>query len=359
MKVTTITKELVNRSSITKNGEGEVGMFIASLMHDHGFKVITQNVKHHGATGFNVLATRGDSLNLLLQSHMDTVEPDIKVDEDENAIYGRGACDAKGPLGSMLGAAIRASKEGLTNFGVLATVDEEETFSGAFAAVDLLKPLKPKAIIGGEPTEFKVVGTEGLKGNIYMTVGFNGENTHVGKPGEKNNALVKMSKAVIALQDLNDNHALPFDKRFGQTILNPTGVERTPNAENVIPAEAVLTVDVRTSVNNETVLSQIMPIITKIDPRARTEIKLSVDPLPPVDIEAFNLETLKKLEIVSGVGVQSYVAEPHAWFRAGIPAVIVGPGDTALAHQPNEHILKSDLLRGEDMYHSMLREACS
>ena len=50
---------------------------------------------------FNVLAFAGDP-RVIFCTHIDTVPPSIPVREDDDFLYGRGACDTKGIIAAML-----------------------------------------------------------------------------------------------------------------------------------------------------------------------------------------------------------------------------------------------------------------
>ncbi len=54
---------------------------------------------------FNVFAQWGDRLAVTLSTHMDTVPPFFASREDDEFIWGRGACDTKGIIAAMIHAA--------------------------------------------------------------------------------------------------------------------------------------------------------------------------------------------------------------------------------------------------------------
>ncbi|MDE1825577.1 MAG: M20/M25/M40 family metallo-hydrolase [Candidatus Micrarchaeota archaeon] len=368
MNSATIVHELVKRPSITKDGEGRVGSYVAKLMEKNGFKVTLQEVVNSqngtsgvitstvGARSFNVLATKGESLNVLLQAHMDTVGPWLPVSNDWIKIRGRGSADTKGPLGAMIAAAISASKKGYTNFGLLGTVREETDFAGAIQAARLFRELNqiPKLIIDGEPTNFELMGINGMQGRAEVKVSFNGTNTHVATPGEKDNAVLKMSKAILDLEELRKN--LPLHQVLGQTIINSTRVDATENGTNSIPHNAAFWVDARTSVPAGQIVNMIEAAVAPNG--GKVTVTDLWDPIPPLSegVKGLGVVALNDLKVIPEV--PSYVGESHVWSREGIPSVIVGPGLTSLAHQPDESITISDIKRGEELYLNVIKEAC-
>ncbi len=90
-----------------------------------------------------------------LSTHMDTVPPFFPSREDADSIWGRGCCDAKGIIASMVGAAEKLLAAGVTNFGLLFVVGEERNSAGAIAASRA--PRGSRYLINGEPTENKLV----------------------------------------------------------------------------------------------------------------------------------------------------------------------------------------------------------
>ena len=69
-----------------------------------------------------------------LSTHMDTVPPFVPSREDDEFIWGRGACDTKGIIASMITAAERLLEEGVRDFGLLFVVGEERNSAGAYHA---------------------------------------------------------------------------------------------------------------------------------------------------------------------------------------------------------------------------------
>ena len=45
--------------------------------------------------------------------------------------------------------------------------------------------------------------------------------------------------------------------------------------------------------------------------------------------------------------------------RAGIPAVVRGPGDIAQANKPNEFTTLEQIAKGEDFMHRLMEEVCA
>src|SRR5713101_8634047 len=104
-----LTRELIDIPSVT-GGEFEIGNSLGELLSRLGYQVELQEVTDDRA---NVIATTGAPARVVLSTHMDTVPAFIASSEDEEFIYGRGACDAKGIIASMLTAAERLLEDGV------------------------------------------------------------------------------------------------------------------------------------------------------------------------------------------------------------------------------------------------------
>jgi len=99
-----LTRALIDIESIS-GSEKQVGLFLFDCLSELA-------ARHQGCVErmevepdrFNLFAQWGDPI-VTLSSHMDTVPPFIPFREDAEYIWGRGACDAKGIIGSMIAAA--------------------------------------------------------------------------------------------------------------------------------------------------------------------------------------------------------------------------------------------------------------
>jgi acetylornithine deacetylase len=128
-----LTRTLIDIDSVTPN-EYEVGAYLFEYLSDLANR-------HDGAVEklevapqqFNVYARWGDPI-VTLSTHMDTVPPFVSSREDDEYIWGRGACDAKGIVAAMIAAAMRLLEAGIRNFGLLFVIGEERGSAGAIAA---------------------------------------------------------------------------------------------------------------------------------------------------------------------------------------------------------------------------------
>jgi acetylornithine deacetylase len=93
------------------SGEEEaVGFWLRDYLESIGWTVELQKVSDNQN---NVIAWLNDTPRLWFSTHIDTVPPFIPPTEDDEKIYGRGACDAKGIIAAQITAAEELRKQGI------------------------------------------------------------------------------------------------------------------------------------------------------------------------------------------------------------------------------------------------------
>ena len=160
--------------------EDDYANLIAQFLARLGFDIERQQLEPGRS---NLLARVGDSgqPRVVFCTHLDTVPPWIAPRIEGGIIYGRGACDAKGPALAMILAAERLVKAGRRDIGLLLTVGEEIDGAGACLANSELKsPWRPAFTIIGEPTDNHFVA--GHKGVLKCTARAHGVAGHSSQP---------------------------------------------------------------------------------------------------------------------------------------------------------------------------------
>ena len=214
------------------------------------FLVETLGAAGHEATvdeAGNVLASRGaadagenDATHLVLNTHIDTVPPHVpyRSDPDADVVWGRGACDAKGPLAALLSAFIRADiGDGKLTLAI--TPDEETLQTGAG---HLRETLSADGYIVGEPTELDVCTA--ARGQFEGTVTIHGESAHASDPADGLNAIRAAAPIMQAMESYADRHGPPEHETLGFPTLTPSMIEGG-EAPNQIPGECTITFDRR------------------------------------------------------------------------------------------------------------------
>src|SRR5215203_5504616 len=234
MNLFELTKELMNIPSVSGDEEA-VGFYLRDYLERLGWTVELQAVTGNQN---NVIAYLNESPRVFLSTHMDTVPPFIPASEDDEKITGRGACDAKGIIASQIFAAEELRRQGVTDIGLLYTIDEEQSSTGAKAAN--LHPLAAKCeyLINGEPTDNDLA--IGSKGTFRLKILTEGKAAHSAYPEEGESAVEKL---LDILQDIR-NTKFPNDDFFGETTVN-IGTIEGGLALNVIPPHAEAGIAIR------------------------------------------------------------------------------------------------------------------
>src|ERR1700710_762254 len=231
-----LTRALIDIDSSTGRG-GEGGAFLFHVLGQLAGKtggVVERMAVEEGR--FNVLATWGEPA-VVLSTHMDTVPPYFASSEDDEFLYGRGACDTKGGSAAMIQADRVQLDDGVRGFGLLFVVGEETDSLGAQVANR--QPRGARYLINGEPTENRLA--LGSKGYLYLRIEAEGIAAHSAYPELGDSGVDKLLDVLARLRTL----PLPTDPILGETTLN-IGTLAAGRAANVVADQARAEVTVRT-----------------------------------------------------------------------------------------------------------------
>jgi len=329
MNLFELTKALINIPSISDN-EQAVGFFLRDYLEFLGWTVELQPVSENQN---NVIARLNDSPRVFLSTHMDTVPPFIEAGEDDDKIYGRGACDAKGIIASQIFAAEELRKQGINDIGLLYTVDEEQGSTGARAAN--LHPIAAKCeyMINGEPTD-NDLGI-GSKGSLRLFVKTTGKAAHSAYPEMGESAIEKLLDILTDVRKIE----FPKDEFFGATTCN-IGLISGGLKTNVIPPNAEAGLHIRLTTDDKPILE----ILEKaIDGRGRIEISSVALPVKMRNVEGFRQKVVRFTTDI-----------PHLsnW---GTP-LLLGAGSILVAHTKDEFVPKKELTEAVGLYVNLVKK---
>ena len=324
-----LTRSLIDIESITYN-EGAVGIYLAEFLAGRGFTVERTPVAQPGESKykgerFNVYAgATAQTPDVVLSTHMDTVPPFIPSSEDDEYIYGRGACDAKGIIAAQIAAAERLRDTGM-QVGLLFVVGEERDSAGAKLANTQSKG--SRFLINGEPTDNRLGVAS--KGVLRALIQAKGKMAHSAYPELGESAIHKLVEALDRLLKLE----LPVTEGIGASTLN-IGLLEGGRATNVIADHAE---------------AQILVRLVGPSEETRKGIQEAVAGLAEVD---FNLEIpFMRLRQLDGLPtmVAAFTTDIPALTNWGEP-ILLGPGSIHVAHTPHEKLAKRELLDAVDLY---------
>jgi acetylornithine deacetylase len=323
-----LTRTLIDIPSVTGE-EDEVGRFLSSYLEALGYKVERQRVAGERC---NLIATAGGTPRIVLSTHMDTVPAHVASSEDEERIYGRGACDAKGIIAAQIFAAEKLRSEGLNEIGLLFTVDEETGSLGAQIANSHPNANECRYLINGEPTDSKLA--TGTKGSLRCTITTEGKAAHSAYPEHGESAIDKLLDVLESIRRCQ----WPADELFGETTCN-IGVIAGGPRPNVVAAEASAQLQIRLATEAAFAKQLLQQAVAG---RARIEYLSAHEPVHLVGVEGFE-ECL--------VRFTTDIPYLSNW---GTP-LLIGPGSILEAHTDHEHISKTELKQAVELYAQLVR----
>ena len=323
MNVFELTRELIDIPSVTGE-EPEVGEYLSNYLERLGYRVQRQEI---GSARFNVLATTESSPRIVFSTHMDTVPPFIAASEDEEFIYGRGSCDAKGIIAAQIFAAEQLRRGGVNDIGLLFTVDEELSSHGAQAANKHPLARECQFLINGEPTDSRLA--TGTKGSVRVIITTEGRAAHSAYPEAGESAIEKL---LDILQDIRNCH-WPEDSFFGTTTCN-IGVLSGGTRPNVIADHARAELQIRLGIDIDGVKRVLEDAVGT---RGHLEYASAHNPVRLFSLPGFDECVVR---FTTDVPYLSQWGKP----------LLLGPGSILDAHTDHEKISKRELEDAIDLY---------
>ncbi|SNT02448.1 acetylornithine deacetylase [Granulicella rosea] len=333
-----LTRRLVNIQSTTYH-EGAAGVFLHEFLEAEGYEVERMPVPQprEGTPGagdgerFNVYAcTHGVTPDVVLSTHMDTVPPYFGCTEDDDYLYGRGTCDAKGIIAAQIAAAERLREAGV-KVALLFVVGEERDSAGA--AVANLNPKGSRFLINGEPTDNRLALAS--KGALRVEMYAKGRMAHSAYPELGESAIDKLIGALHDVMAL----PLPVEPEIGESTLN-VGLIGGGRAPNVIADAAEAHLLIRLVGPSEETKAAILAAVGD-----RADVDFSLE-LPFVRMRKVgNLPTM----------VAKFTTDIPKLTAWGEP-FLLGPGSIHVAHTPAEKISKKELLECVELYVNLATE---
>ncbi len=278
----------------------------------------------------NILATWGVPV-VTLSTHIDTVPPFFASREDDTHIWGRGACDTKGIIASMITATEALVTSGVRGVALLFVVGEERNSAGALHAAKDNRG--SRFIINGEPTENKLA--LGSKGALRYEIIASGKMAHSAYPHLGDSAINKLLDALARIRQI----AMPNDAVLGPSTLN-IGTIKGGRAPNVIPDDARAEIFFRLVDSGDSL-------------RAATEeaVKGLAEAKFVLSIPAVHLGSMDGFE----TAIMSYTTDIPAFGGAWGQPYLIGPGSIHVAHTDQERIPKAEITEAIQIYQNLVR----
>lgn len=356
--VVKLLKQLMEIPSVSEE-EHEIGVFLARYLKSLNYTVELIPIAPN-SDRCNVYAYLGDSrkARTLLTSHMDTVPPHIPFSIKGDTIFGRGACDDKGPLAAQIIALEELRAEGATKAGdvsLLFVVGEEKGGPGMLAANDM--NLTWEAVIFGEPTEGKLA--TGHKGHYVFELFATGQACHSGYPAQGKSATAMLVSLLEELGTLE----LPTSELLGPTTFH-CGKINGGVAYNVLAAEASALCGIRVAAGLASIEKKVSEVVRKypgitlkksfaypetlLDHQLQGKIILHVITTLWSNLMLIMATGLESMPVSFGTDIQRLNGDHKKY--------LYGPGSIMDAHGENEQVEIPDLIECVAVYKRLVLE---
>lgn len=356
-----LLKEVIQIKSVLKD-EKLVANLLQNRLEAHG--IACEQVEYSDGRNQLVATLTGEEEGPVLgfSGHMDVVpvgeipweDDPFSAIEKDGKLYGRGTCDMKSGLVAAVVAMIRLKEENVPLKGsvkLLATVGEETSAIGSGQLVDLGYADDLDALLIGEPTNVEIGVAH--KGALWPRITTFGKTAHGSMPNEGVNAIEHMMLVLNAFGETFD-FSSSIDDLVGAST-SSIDVIKGGNGTNVVPDKCTVEIDIRTikAQNHETLkasIQEMLDTLTKNVPDFHAELTF-INDLPSMRTEEDDPFTLLAKTVVAQVtekpastfGMTGYTdGSQFGRAKKDFPILILGPGETKYAHQPNEFVLIED-----------------
>lgn len=316
----------------------------------------------------------------MFNGHIDTVPPfgmdaPYAAEVREGKLWGRGAADMKAGVGAMAYALVVLRRLGIKLKGdlVFAGVIDEDAAGSAGSRYIVANGPKTDYAVVGEPT--KLMPVIAHKGIDYFKVIVDGKAAHSSMPETGVNAIHTAARFITAIED----ELIPLYKKqehplVGAPTVNVGLVQGCARANKqyllgssatfagIVPDLCEVYIDIRWTPYQsvEKVLDDLEDISAKIRKSANASIKIEYIPLPRPAMEAGMDSPIVRSLHANATQVNGYDSPPQGvmfwadsgllYGMAGIPTVVLGPGDIGCAHSENEHVDVQQITQAAKIY---------
>jgi acetylornithine deacetylase len=373
-------RTLVGFPTVSRDSNLELIHFLRDYLKPYGAQMrLTYDDERRKA---NLVATLGAGADgVMLSGHTDVVpvegqpwdsEP-FALREVDGRLYGRGTADMKSFIACALAIVPEIVERGLaTPLHLAFSYDEEVGCIGVGRLIsDLAKAgIRPRSCIVGEPTLMvPVIAHKGKKSYRCTVKGLAGHSAYAPYGV---NAVEYAAEAVAFLKNMARRHRDrgPYDAGFdvAHTTVH-TGVIQGGTALNVIPHECAFDFEFRHLPGDDPegllaeftdyVKSALEPEMRKVHPDAGFHIApMTGIPVLETSPESEVVALAQELSGAHEIGKVSFGTEASQFQRAGIPAVVCGPGSIEQAHKPNEFVTLEQVAKCEAFLRRLADRVC-
>lgn len=373
-RVAGFLRDLIAIKSLSSQ-EGDVVRRIEREMRDGGYDEVRID-----AMG-NILGRVGSGPRVLaFDAHVDTVDvgnpanwtvDPFRGDERDGVIYGRGACDMKGALASIVygGRLIKElGLEGDTTVWVVGSVQEEDCDGLCWQYILEQGGPRPEAVVISEPTNLGIY--RGHRGRMEIEVRTSGVSCHGSAPERGVNAVYRMAPIIADIERLNER--LGGEPFLGKGTVTIAEIRSTSPSLCAVADSATIHLDRRLAAT-DTLESAVREIEELPSVKAAGAAVVVLDYAVP-SWQGLTYPTKKYYPTwllpeghpVLAAGVETYTAlfgeapVVGRWVfstngvavmgKHGIPCIGFGPGNEVFAHMATEQIPVEHLVKAMAWY---------
>jgi succinyl-diaminopimelate desuccinylase len=339
--------------------EGRMTSFLANWFTEQGIDFRLQQVADGRQNIVGWVDGRSDLPAVVLDAHQDTVPvdgmtiPPFSAEIRDGRLWGRGACDIKGGMASMLTALSRVKNRPQRPRIVMScTCDEELGQMGAKTLAETWNressprdfPSRPDLAIVAEPTSLDVVVAH--RGTARWRIAVSGRAAHSSQPDAGISAIYRMARLLNVLEEYAGvlGERVAVHPLCGPATLS-VGRVHGGTSVNMVPDHCAIDID-RRVLPGENVAELLRDVEQYL--QERLDFEFQMDPPTTMGMSLSNEINMplaaqlgRSIDSVAGnhsqVGV-AYTTHAPQFAAAGIPTVVFGPGSIAQAHTKDEWI---------------------
>lgn len=351
--------------------ETKMTAYLEEWLRPLGLELSRQTV-HPGRD--NLLAmyrSPGAKTHMLMEVHQDTVPVDgmtiapFEPKVEGNRLYGRGACDDKGPMAAMLLALKRLALEkpkGAANVTLALTADEEY---GAKGVLELVRRgLDVDCAVVAEPSELDLIVAH--KGAVRWEIVTSGRACHSSAPEHGVNAVYRMAPVLLSLERFAAELTKrpPYPLCGGPTL--SVGVISGGVSVNTVPDFCRIEIDRRTNPDED-------PKQAYEDVRRHLQADSAVGAgweFRPPSISSPGLPANKNIALAEAFGRSidtvrgshqklgvPFGTDASKIAAVGIPSIVFGPGSISKAHTDDEWVPIDEIEIAAEVYYHFCTNA--
>ena len=292
----------------------------------------------------------------LINAHVDTVPANRgwtrdpwRATVEDGRLYGLGACDTKGAIAAAVTALDRVRPR---DVGLLFSGDEERgTASMRHFLASPIKAAVERAIVCEPTARTAGIRHRGVLAYRATTRGLGG---HSSKADHMHRPVPALARLAVALDDVGRariDDGLPEMRGLCMNVAALDG----GLAFNVVPTSASLIWSLRPWPGFDRAAwdGQLAELIAGVERASGATIELEqILDHDPFGVDDPTLASLVGGHAIARVGVDFWT-EAALYQGAGIPAIVIGPGDIAQAHAADEFVTLADLDWAVDLFASI------